>query len=190
MNCTSPQQPSYFSYISSYAKNHWLSLALFLTAYGAIFLSSVILNRLPPADWGKVAAIYSPSSLNPLLPRSFIDPIFFITSFPALLVGTAMLCVYSLRGISPEATTDKQYVAILLTAFGFTYQVVGAWPLQHQTDFPWQWQKQIISLGPVFAWTLYTMSLIVMLIGVVSLYKHSVIYHQKHPNQENIENLA
>jgi hypothetical protein len=114
-----------------------------------------------------------------------LDPLFFVTSFPALIMGIGMLCSYSIRGIRSEGAADKQYVAILLTAFGFIYQVIGAWPLQHQIDYPWQWQKQIVSFGPVFAWTLYVLSLIVLSIGVISLYKHSVIFHRKHPGKEN-----
>jgi hypothetical protein len=165
-------------------KSHEASLALFLAAYGAFYLSSVILSHWAIADWGKDITIYPPSSVNPLLSRSFIDPIFFVTSFPALIIGAAMLCSYSIRGITPKASENKQYVAILLTAFGFTYQVIGAWPLEQLNDFPWQWQKQIAMNGPVFTWTLYLLSVVVLLIGVVSLYKYSQIYNQKHSGEE------
>jgi hypothetical protein len=118
------------------------------------------------------------------LPRSFIDPIFFVTGFPTLLLGAAILCVYSLRGITSECAADKQYVAILLTAFGFGYVVIGAWPLGQRDIFPWEWQKQVISWGPAFAWLLYILSLVILSVGVVSLYKHSVIYHQRHLREE------
>jgi hypothetical protein len=159
-------------------------LALFLAAYGAFYLSSVILSRWVIADWGKDITSYPPSAVNTLLSRSLIDPIFFVTSFPALIIGAAMLCSYSIRGITPKASDNKQYVAILLTAFGFTYQVIGAWPLEQLKDFPWQWQKQIILNGSIFAWILYILSLAVLFVGVVSLYKHSVIYHKKYMNEE------
>jgi hypothetical protein len=95
-----------------------------------------------------------------------------------------MLCAYSIRGISLEVSDNKEHVAILLTAFGFTYQVIGAWPLGHQTDFPWQWQKQIIANGTIFAWALFLLSLIVLVIGGLSLYFHSRIYNQKFPEVE------
>jgi hypothetical protein len=175
----------YFHRISKYMKSHKASLALFLAAYGVFYLSSVILSRWVMADWGKDITSYPPSAINTLLPRSFIDPIFFVTSFPALIIGAVLLCSYSIRGITPKAPDNKQYVAILLAAFGFTYQVIGAWPLEQLKDFPWQWQKQIAMNGPVFTWTLYLLSLVVLLIGVLSLYKHSQIYQQKHSGGED-----
>lgn len=175
---------SYIYRISNYLKSHEASLALFLAAYGAFYMSSIILSRWTIVEWGKDITSYPPTAINTLLPRSFIDPIFFFTSFPALIIGAAMLSYYSLRGITPEARADKQYVAVLLTAFGFIYQVIGAWPLGKFVDFPWQWQKQIILNGSIFAWILYVLSLAVLLVGVVSLYKHSVIYHKKHMSEE------
>jgi hypothetical protein len=182
----------YFHRISKYVKSHEISLALFLTAYGVFYLSSVILSSWIIADWGRDITSYPPSIINTLLPRSLIDPIFFITSFPALIIGAAMLCTYSIRKITPKASANKQYVAILLTAFGFAYQVIGAWPLEQLKDFPWQWQKQIAMNGPSFTWSLYLLSLIVLLIGVVSLYNHSKIYHLKHSgeDEENGETMA
>jgi hypothetical protein len=185
-------QKGTFTYrISNYIECHEASLALFLAAYGVFYLSSVILSRWTLADWGKDVTSYPPTVINTLLPRSFIDPIFFITSFSALIIGAIMLCFYSIRGIN-SVSYDKQYIAVLLTAFGFIYQVIGAWPLQQSEDFPWQWQKQISSNGPVFTWTLYLLSLIVLLIGVISLYKHSQIYHQRHSLEEerNDETMA
>jgi hypothetical protein len=188
MNVNSVKQTNYSNGVSSYVKNHWVSLGLFLAAYGAIYLSSVILNRPAVAELGKVVTIYSPTSMTPLLPRSSIDTLFFVTSFPALIIGAYMLCHFSIRKINPEAGTDKQYVAVLLTAFGFTYQIIGAWPLQNQTDFPWQWQKQIMTYGSSFAWILYILSLAVLAVGGVSLYMHSRIYHQKNPDVSIMEN--
>jgi len=178
---------TYIFRISNYVKRHMVSLALFLTAYGAFYLSSVLLSRWTIFDWGKDITGYPPSSINTLLPRSFIAPIFFVTSFPSLIIGAAMLCIYSIRGISLEATENKKQVAIMLTAFGFTYQVIGAWPLGNQSDFPWEWQKHIVSNGSFFAWTLYILSLIVLVVGGISLYLHSKIYHQKHPDPSIVE---
>jgi hypothetical protein len=149
MNARSPKQKKYLDRISNYVRKHKVSLGLFLAAYGVFYLSSVILSNCTVADWGKEATGYPPSFINPLLPHSFINPIFFVTSFPALIIGAAMLCIYSIRGIRPEDAFDKQYVAILLTAFGFTYMVIGAWPLGNPIDFPWQWQKQIVSNGTI-----------------------------------------
>jgi hypothetical protein len=170
--------------ISNYVKSHEVSLSLFLAAYGAFYMSSVILSGWTIVEWGKDITIYPPTAINTLLPRSFIEPIFFVTSFPALIIGAGMLCAYSMRGITPKSSNDKQYVSILLTAFGFTYQVIGAWPLEKLKDFPWQWQKQIFFNGSIFTWILYILSLSVFIFGVVSLYRHSVIYHKKHMNEE------
>ena len=185
--CSDSHKQTYTFRISNYVKSHRVSLGLFLAAYGAFYLSSVILSGWTVADWGKEITGYPPSFINALLPRSFINPIFFVTSFPALIIGATMLCIYSIREIRPEAPDDKQYVAILLTVFGFTYQVIGAWPLGNPIDFPWQWQKQIVSNGAFFAWALYILSLTVLAIGVISLYKHSQIYHKKHPELSKIE---
>ena len=175
---------SYIYRISNYVKSHEASLSLFLAAYGAFYMSSVILSGWTIVEWGKDITSYPPTFFNTLLPRSFINPIFFVTSFPALIIGAGMLCAYSILGINPKARNDKQYVSILLTAFGFTYQVIGAWPLGQWKDFPWQWQKQISLNGAIFAWILYVLSLAVLLVGVVSLYKHSVIYRKNHMSEE------
>jgi hypothetical protein len=168
---------------SSNVRSNRASLGVFLAAYGAFFLSLVLLSYWTLSDWGKNLT-YPPTLIHALLPRSFIAPIFFVTSFPALIVGASMMCVYSLRGISAGAPVDKLYVAVLLVAFGFTYQVIGAWPLGHPADFPWQWQKQIMNNGAVFTWILYLLSIVVLLVGVISLYKHSKIYHQTHRTEE------
>jgi hypothetical protein len=170
--------------ICNYVKSHEVSLSLFLAAYGTFYMSSVILSGWTIVEWGKDITNYPPTAINTLLPRSFIDPIFFITSFPALIIGTGMLCAYSMRGITPKARNDKQYVSILLTAFGFTYQVIGAFPLENLKDFPWQWQKQIFLNGSIFTCILYVLSLTALIFGVVSLYKQSVIYHKKHMSEE------
>jgi hypothetical protein len=187
MNESSQKQTNYGYRVSNYVKNHKVSLGLFLAAYGAFYLSSVILSDWTITAWGNKITGYPPSFINPLLPHSFINPIFFVTSFPTLIIGAAMLCFYSICEIRPDASIAKQYVAILLTSFGFTYLVIGAWPLGNPIDFSWQWQKQIVSNGGIFAWTLYILSFTVLAIGIISLYKHSLIYHKKHPELSEIE---
>lgn len=172
---------TYSHRISNYLRNHKVSVNLLLAAYGAVYLTSVILTGWTLVDWGKDITGLPPTSINPLLPRSSINPIFFVTSFPSLIIGTTALCVYSICKINPQVVDDKERVAILLTACGFAYQVIGAWPLGSKVNFPWEWQKQIVSNGTVFAWTLYILSLIALIIGGASLYIHSRIYHQRHP---------
>jgi hypothetical protein len=181
MSRQSQNQTNFAAKTASYLKNHYLSLSLLLAGYGALYLSSVVLGGWTMADWGKDVTKYPASSITPLLPRGFVDPIFFATSFPALFIGTIVLCVYSIRGIRPEIASHKEQVAVLLTAFGFAYQVIGAWPLGTLVNFPWEWQKQIMRNGPAFAWSLFNLSLAALVVGGISLYIHSRIWHQKHP---------
>ncbi len=181
------QKITYLNKFSIYGRSHKLSLGIFLASYGVFYLTSVLLSRWTIFDFGRDITNYPPSAINTILPRSFIEPIFFVTSFPALIIGAVMLGYYSLRGIIPEASPNKQYVAILLTSFGFTYQVIGAWPLENAVDFPWQWQKQIVLNGAFFAWILWLLSFAVLLVGVFSLYKHSVIYNRKLMGEEETD---
>ncbi len=187
MNDSNRKQTRYSFRIIHYVKGHRASLGLFLAAYGAFYLSSVLLSGWSLTDWGKEIAGYPLSSINTLLPRSFINLIFFVTSFPSLIIGAAMLCLYSIRRIRLEDTDNKKYVAILLTAFGFTYQVIGAWPLGNMNDFPWEWQKHIVSNGSLVTWVLYVLSLIVLVVGGISLYLQSIIYHQKHLEASSVD---
>jgi xanthine/uracil permease len=92
-----------------------------------------------------------------------------------------MLCVMSVKELRLGSAID-QYVAIALVVFGFGYLVVGAWPLQTVVDMPWIWQKQIMSFGASFGWMLYALGVVVLLIGVASLYVHSREYHRRHPD--------
>lgn len=167
--------------VTDYLRSHRVSISLLLAIYGAVYLSSVILGDWTLSDWGKDLTIYPPSAITALLPRSFINPIFFVTSIPALFIGTAALCSYSIRGISADAVNHKEHIAILLATVGFTYQVIGAWPLGNLVDFPWDWQKLILQNGPVLSWALYLLSFLALVIGGTSLYLHSRIYHHKHP---------
>jgi hypothetical protein len=88
--------------------------------------------------------------------------------------------VYSIRGIQPESVDNKEHAAILVTALGFTYQVIGAWPLWNQ-QYPWPWQQEIANYGNLLVFPLFIGSLLALIIGAASLYIHSKIYHEKHP---------
>jgi hypothetical protein len=176
------QKSNYTSRVSGYVKCHRVSLGLFLAAYGAFYLSAVILSGWTIADWGTDATVYPPLSVNTFLPRSLIAPIFFATSVPALLIGAALLSVYCIRGLSALTVENRERVAIILTAFGFGYVVIGAWPLGVTVNFPWEWQKQIASNGAVFTWSLYVLGLVVLAVGSLSVYRCSKIYHKLHPD--------
>jgi hypothetical protein len=167
--------------IASYVKNHWVSLGVLLAAYGVFYLLVVISTGWSPVDWGKDVVQCAPSSVSSLIPRSYVSPIFFVTSLPALIIGSVMLCVYSLRALRFGLTDDSERVAVLLVVFSFAYQVLGAWPLQNAANFPWEWQKQIMSYGPIFAWALYLISVVLLAVGGVTLFVHSRDYHKKHP---------
>ena len=175
------RKQTYSQKISHFINTHSVLLSFFSAASGTVYLASVVLSGWTISDWGKDVTGYPPPSFAPLLPRSFINPIFLVTSVPALFIGTIALCIYSIRGISPQAPDHKEHVAILLAAFGFVYQVIGAWPLGILVDFPWEWQKQIMRNGTPFAWLLYILSLVALIVGGTSVYIHSRIWHQKHP---------
>lgn len=175
------------SKIFKYLKAHKVSFGLSLAAYGTYYLSLVIISGWTLSNWGKNIITYIPFPITSFLSSNFINPIFFTTSLPALIVGTSILCGYSIHAIKPQATNDKERVAIVLTIFGFAYQIIGAWPLGMKNIFPWEWQKQIISFGGAFAWTLSLLSLTALTVGCISLFIQSKIYHQKHPEFKEIK---
>ena len=96
------------------------------------------------------------------------------------LIGTLMLTVYCIKDIQAERVDNKEYAAIIVTALGFTYQVIGVWPLFSQ-PYPWPWQAEIATYGNLLVFPLFIGSLIALITGAASLYIHSKIYRQKHP---------
>jgi hypothetical protein len=167
--------------VSSYIKTHLASVGTLLTAYGAFYLYSVIRTGWLPSDG--VAEVHGFSSLALKAPvlSPYIIPAFFVTSLPALLVGVLMLCSYTVEILRNGLTVDSEHVAVLLTVCGFGYVVLGAWPLQEAVNFPWTWQKQIMDYGAGFSWILYLLSVVMLVLGAVSLYAHSRAYHRGHP---------
>lgn len=174
-----PNHASATQLAADYIRKHQLSLGIFLAAYGAFYLAVVIMGGWNIGDWGKDIFECPPWATQSLLPRSYISPIFFVTSLPALLIGAAMLSAISIGKLRSGGAVD-QYVAIALVVFGFGYLVVGAWPLQNTVDMPWTWQKQIMGFGAGFGWMLYALGLVVLLIGAASLYVHSREYRGLH----------
>jgi len=97
------------------------------------------------------------------------------------LFGTLMLTVYCVRDIQPTVVDNKEHAAVLVTALGFAYLVLGAWPMWTQS-YPWAWQQEIANYGNLLVLPLFAGSLIALIAGSVSLYIHSRIYHQKYPD--------
>ncbi len=167
-----------------FLKAHWVAVSLILAVYGWVFLFSVLLSGWTISNWGEDLTGY-PLMVTPLLPAGWIAPAFFVSSIPPLIIGTVGLCYYSIRGINPHVVDNREHVAVLLVAFGFSYQILGAWPLGSITVFQWQWQKDIVSNPFPLVWLLYLLSLAALLSGSVSLFIHSRIYHQKHPSNSD-----
>ena len=164
-----------------YVGSHLASVGTLLFAYGVFYLYSVIRSGWTPSDGFTVTHSFSSLALKPLVLNPYVIPAFFVTSLPALLVGAVLLCSYTVGVLRNGLTVDSEHVAILLTVCGFAYVVLGAWPLQQATAFPWTWQKQILDYGAAFAWVLYLLSTVMLVLGAVSLYLHSRAYHNAHP---------
>jgi uncharacterized membrane protein len=162
-------QANYAYQMVKFVKNHQLSIGLLLTIFGVADLWFIM-----PNIWSSAA---NWQGFYLLMPQwSVTVPILFIIS----LIGTVILCVYSIRDIQLERTDNKERAAILVTALGFTYQVIGAWPLWNQ-PYPWPWQKEIANYGNLLVLPLFIGSLLALIIGAASLYIHSKINHKKHP---------
>jgi hypothetical protein len=158
---------------ASFVKGHQLAIGLLLVFFGVGDLWFILPNlygRLPDlyVNW-QVFYFYVPQ-------WTLIIPIVLVLT----LVGTLMLTVYCIRDISPARVDNKEHAAVLVVALGFTYQVIGAWPLWNQ-QYPFPWQQQIANYGNLLVLPLFAGSLLALITGAVSLYIHSTIYHKKHP---------
>jgi hypothetical protein len=155
--------------MAKFVQKHQFIIGLLLTVFGVFDLWFIM-----PNIWNSAA---NWKGFYILMPEwSVTVPVLFIIS----IIGTLILCVYSIRDIQPERTDNKEHAAILVTALGFTYQVIGAWPLWNQ-QYPWPWQQEIAKYGNLLVLPLFVGSLLALIIGVDSLYIHSKIYHEKHP---------
>ncbi len=125
------QQNNAYTMVES-VKQHQFSIGLLLVFFGVADLWFVMPNMYAGlvgdwhVDW-RFFYFYMPEWI-------FTVPILLIMT----LVGTLILSVYCIRGIQPGSVDNKQNAAILVTALGFTYQVIGAWPLWNQGTLAWQ----------------------------------------------------
>ena len=153
----------------SYVKSHLASLGTLLTVSGGFYLYSVIRTGWVPTDGiSKVQGLTSLALEAPIL-NPYMILAFFVTSLPVFL-SSYHAFYYTMNVLRNGLTVDSEHVAILLTAMGFSYQVLGAWPLQEAANFPWTWQKQIMDYGSIFALAaVYLLSIVMLFGGSVTL---------------------
>ena len=166
------KQTSSIYQVVSFVKRHQLIIGLLLVFFGVSDLWFIL-----PNVYGTFPGYYvNWETFYPYMPEWPVTiPILLVMT----LIGTLMLTVYCIRDIQPARVDNKEDTAILVTALGFTYQVVGAWPLWKQ-QYPFPWQQQIANYGNLLVLPLFAGSLLALIIGALSLYIHSGIYHQKH----------
>jgi hypothetical protein len=83
-------------------------------------------------------------------------------------------------GIVEYMKNHQLAIGILLTTFGFIYQVIGAWPLWDKA-YPWEWQTEIAMHWGFLIWPLFIISLVALVIGIALLYEDSKRYHERYP---------
>jgi len=158
---------------SSFVKSHQLIIGLLLVCFGVSDLWFVMPNLYGTfhgfyVNW-QAFYFYMPEWV-------FTVPILLIVA----LIGTLMLTAYCIRDIQAARVDNKEHAAVLVTALGFTYLIIGAWPMWTQS-YPWAWQQEIANYGNLLVLPLFAGSLFALIVGAVSLYIHSRIYHQKYP---------
>ena len=84
-------------------------------------------------------------------------------------------------GIFEYVKKHQLSIGIFLTTFGFTYQVLGAWPGWDEAKYNWEWQKEIARHWGFLVWPLFIISLCSLIIGIALLYIDSKHYHKRHP---------
>jgi hypothetical protein len=153
--------------VAGFLLSHQLQIGLSLTLITVADLSFIIAN----ID----ATLGSFTGLNVAMPQSNLA---IPGLFAICMIGTILLCVYCVRGIGPQKISNKEYAAMLLVALGFTYQVIGAWPLWNKA-YPWLWQQEIAKFGNLLVLPLFAASLFSFIVGAASLYLHSKIWRQR-----------
>jgi ABC-type transport system involved in multi-copper enzyme maturation permease subunit len=109
----------------------------------------------------------------------------FVLSFSLAAIGVALI-VKQEQEAKPSPSNPLRErlkahkritIGIILTPFGFTYQVIGAWVLWDK-PYPWVWQTEIAKYGDLLVWLLFILSLISLIVGATLLYQNSKL-HQK-----------
>ncbi len=78
------------------------------------------------------------------------------------------------------AKKHRLSIGVLLTTFGFAYQVLGVWPGWNAAYY-WGWQEEIARHWGFLVLPLFVLSLLSLVIGIVLLYVDSIQYRKKHP---------
>ena len=157
----------------SFAIKHQLIIGLLLVFFG-VSGSWYILSNLHGSFLGFYVGWYA---ITLYLPDVSLE---LPTLLAMALVGTLVLSIYSIKRIRGSSIDHREHAAFLVTALSFGYLVLGAWPLWSRSYF-WMWQKDIASFGDLLILPLYLGALFAFIAGASSLYVHSQIYHQNHP---------
>ena len=161
--------------VAIFVKRHQLATGLLLVFFSVADLWLIMPHLYAglrgdwPVNWG-FFYFYIPFYMSEW---TFTVPILLFMS----LVGTLMLSVYCVSGIKPESVDHKKEAAVLVTALGFTYQVIGAWPLWNQL-YAWPWQAEIARYGNWLVLPLFIGSFCALIMGAASLYKYSKKYRE------------
>ena len=157
---------------ASFFTDHQLIIGLLL-----VFLGLADLCFVKPNPYGAFSGFVDWQTFHFYMPGyMLVVPVLLLIA----LVGTLILSIYCVTDIQPARVNYKEHAALLVNVLGFTYLVIGAWPLWSQS-YPWAWQQKIASYGNLLVLPLYIGSLLAFATGAVSLYVHSRIYHQQHP---------
>jgi hypothetical protein len=150
--------------MAKFLKSHQLSIGLLLLFFGVASLSFIMPNIWKSEEqWQSVYIL--------MTQWRFAVPALLVMS----LIGTLVLCFYVAGNLRTQKVDNIERAATLLTALGFTYQVVGAWPFWNQA-YTWPWQKEIAAYGNLLVLPLFGGSLLALVIGAASLYVHSKEY--------------
>jgi hypothetical protein len=180
-------QPSPSVSLKETLKTHKkMIIGILIATFGVVILWFALFGGL--REWQEGITNYPPSAFNCLLEWSYLGSTLFFLSLLSLVIGIATIYT-SEKDAQPGPpinlkqtwkTYKKITIGILLTAFGFTYQIIGAWVLWDKA-YPWAWQTEIAKYGGLLIWPLLFLSLSSPIIGAALLYADSKRYHKRHP---------
>ena len=164
--------------IKNSLKEHQAPIGGALIAFGGTYQ---IMNALLWGWWnpGIIDSITGPTFQQQVsLALGFLaEPLFYLTTV-LIIAGVAVIWKQNMPP-GPSVNLKESWKAyrritlgILLTTFGFTYQVIGAWVLWDKA-YPWSWQTEIAKYGALLVWPLFILSLLALIAGATLLYQDS-----------------